>query len=244
MTTLDPMDVDAKTSENGDGRVSGEIEVKTASNDTGTHSQEAPCLDPLSLSKEPPAAGTGEQDKLYASADSGYQSTGGNLVGDSEPTAAEGISDASPNPCSPGPIQDEIVCAPYHRRNLPESGPNLGNRGPDSQPAPITPSKARSPKKKIILKTPDTSTTQAKLKGEDEDITTLSERRNPKRTASAMAHPQAMIESSHDDILEETLKPMEAEELGEWAGWVELESEPVRHPRSYRSKRPILCGLG
>ena len=65
---------------------------------------------------------------------------------------------------------------------------------------------------------------------EDEEDTALSARRNPKRTASAMASPRAVKEFDHEDILDETLKPIEAEELEEWTGWIELESEPVRHP--------------
>ena len=52
-------------------------------------------------------------------------------------------------------------------------------------------------------------------------------RRNPKRKASIVTNRQVDLP---DDLLEEALAPLTAEEIEEWAGWTELESEPVSKP--------------
>ena len=249
MAAPDPMDVDSRPSGNGDGQVLGEIEVKTATNDGGAGSHKAPRLDLSPVSKDSPLTGTDEQDNPNPSADSGYNSPPGNLTAHDgplpQPPAIAGTSTASPRPASPLPIQDEIVCAPYCRNPLPKGNPRLDDGEPEPQFAPITTTKRRSSPRKVTVKTPDARTAQAdsKLKDGDEEAAIPSERRNPKRTASAMAQPQVVEGPSHDDILEETLKPMEPEELEQWTGWIELESEPVGHPCSCGPRMSTLCGL-
>lgn len=49
-------------------------------------------------------------------------------------------------------------------------------------------------------------------------------RRNPKRKVQEHSEPVAL----RDNALEEALAPMSEQEIAEWEGWVELESEPVR----------------
>jgi hypothetical protein len=49
-------------------------------------------------------------------------------------------------------------------------------------------------------------------------------RRNPKRKASEPAKQLGLLAS---DFLTEALRPLEPNDLEEWEGWVELESEPV-----------------
>lgn len=57
------------------------------------------------------------------------------------------------------------------------------------------------------------------------DLANSNQRRNPKRKAAAP--PQSHV--LPDDLLEEALKPLTSEDLDEWDGWIELESEPVSH---------------
>lgn len=49
-------------------------------------------------------------------------------------------------------------------------------------------------------------------------------RRNPKRKANNAAAAKVDLP---DHLLEEALAPLTAQEIEEWEGWVELESEPV-----------------
>lgn len=49
------------------------------------------------------------------------------------------------------------------------------------------------------------------------------QRRNPKRKAGAPPQNHTVP----DKLLEEALKPLSSEEIEEWDGWIELESEPV-----------------
>ncbi|KOS18083.1 Ubiquitin carboxyl-terminal hydrolase isozyme L5 [Escovopsis weberi] len=50
-------------------------------------------------------------------------------------------------------------------------------------------------------------------------------RRNPKRKASeAVGHADSRLP---DELLEEALRPLTAEDIRDWEGWVELESEPA-----------------
>ena len=51
-------------------------------------------------------------------------------------------------------------------------------------------------------------------------------RRNPKRKVQEQAE-QARPTKSGEDLLEEALKPMTAQDIEEWEGWHEVESEPV-----------------
>lgn len=52
---------------------------------------------------------------------------------------------------------------------------------------------------------------------------------NPRSHLKRKAKKVAPVPVEHDelDLMKETLKPLEAWELEEWEGWVELESEPV-----------------
>lgn len=49
-------------------------------------------------------------------------------------------------------------------------------------------------------------------------------RRNPKRKAS---EPTKITADLHSDLLHEALRPLDAKEIEDWEGWIELESEPV-----------------
>lgn len=61
---------------------------------------------------------------------------------------------------------------------------------------------------------------------------TMSEpRRNPKRKASEAAN---QLNDLPDKLLDEALARLSAQEIEEWEGWIELESEPVGFPH--------LCG--
>lgn len=55
------------------------------------------------------------------------------------------------------------------------------------------------------------------------DLATSDQRRNAKRKAAAP--PQSHV--LPDNLLEEALKPLTSEDIEEWDGWIELESEPV-----------------
>lgn len=55
-------------------------------------------------------------------------------------------------------------------------------------------------------------------------------RRNPKRKAQEQAEEQAKALNIPENLLEEALAPMTPEEIQEWEGWQELESDPVRSP--------------
>ena len=75
-------------------------------------------------------------------------------------------------------------------------------------------------------------TTQARFELKDDEATITATRRNPKRDAAEMVEPQTTDPPGHEELLDDALAPMKAEELEEWDGWVELESEPVRPLRS------------
>jgi hypothetical protein len=49
--------------------------------------------------------------------------------------------------------------------------------------------------------------------------------RNPKRKASVMANVPSTREK--ENLLQDVAKPISPEEIEEWEGWIELESEPV-----------------
>lgn len=57
-------------------------------------------------------------------------------------------------------------------------------------------------------------------------------RRNPKRKVSGTADERtnAQVEASNDlasDLLDKACSPLTPQDIEEWQGWVELESEPV-----------------
>lgn len=147
-------------------------------------------------------------------------------------------------PSSPETIQDEIVVGQRHKPSPQPEGKPVNDK-PDTQAEPATPSNPQRTKKIIIKKaaaTP-TPTTQARFELKGEEPASPTSRRNPKRTASAMAQRQPTNESSHEEILDATLMPVEGKELEDWAGWAELESEPVRF-LALSWSRDITRGLG
>lgn len=65
---------------------------------------------------------------------------------------------------------------------------------------------------------------EAKKRLPSSAIMTAPARRNPKRKAN---EPSKLLNDLPADLLSEALKPLEPNEIEEWDGWVELESEPV-----------------
>ena len=216
MTTSDPMDVDHRPPENGEG---------------------GPTSDRSPLSKDTPLPGTDEPHKPDTSVKSKSPPP------PKEPVAHDkGIERSDPKKdtsessisYNPGSVQDEIVVGQHHKPN-PQSKRKPNYERPDEQVELVIPSKPLSSEGEATTKMAATPapTTQAKFEPKDEDAATPNARRNPKRAASAMAQIQPVKESSHGEILDATLKPVEAKELEDWLGWVELESEPVRPLRSH-----------
>jgi hypothetical protein len=76
-------------------------------------------------------------------------------------------------------------------------------------------------------------------------------KRNPKRKASDTTNQVTKLPD--EKLLEEALAPLSSEDIQEWEGWIELESEPVSTSRtqitytlSLTSARPssiLSCGI-
>ncbi|OAR00631.1 hypothetical protein LLEC1_02006 [Akanthomyces lecanii] len=64
---------------------------------------------------------------------------------------------------------------------------------------------------------------KASRKMSQSDLASSEKRRNPKRKAAAP--PQSHV--LPDNLLEEAMKPLTSDDIGEWDGWIELESEPA-----------------
>ncbi len=75
----------------------------------------------------------------------------------------------------------------------------------------------------IRRKKPDGKTASRKMS--QSDLASSEKRRNPKRKAAAP--PQSHV--LPDNLLEEAMRPLTSEEIEEWDGWIELESEPVSY---------------
>ncbi|KAJ4164157.1 hypothetical protein LMH87_005842 [Akanthomyces muscarius] len=73
----------------------------------------------------------------------------------------------------------------------------------------------------IRRKKPDGKTASRKMS--PSDLASSEKRRNPKRKAAAP--PQSHV--LPDNLLEEAMRPLTSEEIEEWDGWIELESEPA-----------------
>lgn len=73
----------------------------------------------------------------------------------------------------------------------------------------------------IRRKKPDGKTASRKMSQSDLDH--KGKRRNPKRKAAAPPESHVLP----DNLLEEAMKPLTFEDIEEWDGWIELESEPV-----------------
>lgn len=205
MTASDPMDVDPPP---------------------GRSREEAPTSNLSPLPKDAPTPEMDEQHDSNAS-----PSSKDRVVNDKSSSKDASVAFA---PSSPESIQDEIVVNPRPKPD-PQSKNKSASEESGTQIEPVTPSKLQRTKKITIKNAAasPTPTTQAKFELKDEEASTSNSRRNPKRTASKMAQLQPVNESSHDEILEDTLKPVEAKDVADWTGWAELESEPVRSPRSY-----------
>ncbi|KAL2107045.1 hypothetical protein VUR80DRAFT_5781 [Thermomyces stellatus] len=209
MTISDPIDVDPRSPENREGALTS---------------------NPSPLPKYSPRVGADKPHKHDVAVPSKSPSPSKEPVSDDERfERPESKKDASEEPAShgAGPIQDEIVVAPL-RGSRPRSDPEPGNGRPEAQVETRTPSERQFSEREVSNNTVamPTPMTQANRKLKEETVTPAA-RRNPKRTASAMAQLQPASESRHEDILDATLKPLENEELGNWAGWIELESEPA-----------------
>ncbi|KAJ6783995.1 hypothetical protein PWT90_06906 [Aphanocladium album] len=83
----------------------------------------------------------------------------------------------------------------------------------------------RRPKQPIVVRI-----RQKRLNGKDifhkmshSDLADTGQRRNSKRKAAAP--PQSHV--LPDNLLEEALKPLSSDDIEEWDGWIELESEPA-----------------
>lgn len=64
-------------------------------------------------------------------------------------------------------------------------------------------------------------------------VAMVAETRNAKRKATEVIESRG---PPADELLDEALRPLSAEDLADWAGWAELESEPVRQLPPYLSK--------
>ena len=98
----------------------------------------------------------------------------------------------------------------------------------DHQPtAPFLRRSARRTTRPSYL-SPDRAPPRAKAKKRPPSSAkmTAPARRNPKRKAN---EPSKFLSDLPSDLLSEALKPLEPNEIEEWEGWVELESEPVSH---------------
>jgi hypothetical protein len=60
-----------------------------------------------------------------------------------------------------------------------------------------------------------------------EHQTLATPRRNAKRKATTISQKTAEMTTIPENILEESLRPLTQQELEEWDGWLEIESEPV-----------------
>ena len=232
MSASDPMDIDPRPSENGVETDSRDGEVKAASFNEAANPHEAPHSDPSSQTSGPRLPGVSCQGKSDSTTHAGDQPSQkdaiikDNSVG--RPTPAWDTQSVSCRNSSPEIILDEIIVAT--RRRSPSQDKQQSsdeNEKPEARFVPVTPAERQSPETKEAAKAPEADTTQARFELKDDDATTTATRRNPKRDAAEMAKSQAMDTRGHEELLDEALAPMRAEELEEWEGWVELESEPV-----------------
>lgn len=236
MATAESMNISPKRSKENEGMGHEEIKVKTTSNNGRMGSEEALQSNLSLLPNGSSMQKTGEPGTPDAGISSGNRlpseilKTGDEMMDLSAVT--EDTPDTSSHLGSLGPAQNEIVVA-THCRTTTEAGAIPSDSVSEARFEPIKPAKPCD-SREGTQKAHDVPTSRIKLKVnvKDEEATIPTARRNPKRTASSMIQPHAMAESKSDEILEETLKPLEEGELENWPGWIELESEPVR-PRMF-----------
>lgn len=72
-------------------------------------------------------------------------------------------------------------------------------------------------------------------RGEPNKRIKIVQRRNPPRKATASPLPEVPLP---DDVLLEAFAPMRPEELQQWRGWTEVESEPVSSPHASTLRYP------
>lgn len=104
----------------------------------------------------------------------------------------------------------------------------VANKESKSQSSPLTECRRslRLAKTNIFVHTDSSKSTNGKQASREMSQLVPAEReqrRNPKRKAAAP--PQS--HTVPDNLLDEALKPLSSEEIEEWDGWIELESEPV-----------------
>ncbi|KAJ3481264.1 hypothetical protein NLG97_g7868 [Lecanicillium saksenae] len=113
---------------------------------------------------------------------------------------------------------------------------HLANATPENSLSSSNPRRSERLTKSFIAvrirqKTADGKDIAHKMGHSDQEET--KQRRNPKRKAAA--EPQSHV--LPDSLLEEAVKPICSDDIGEWDGWIELESEPAFF-------NTILKGLG
>lgn len=237
MSASKPMDIDPRPSVNGVEADSRGGEVKVASFDGAADSHQAPHTDPSSRPSGPRLPGVGDQDRPGDIPHAGDQPSQKDAIANDASTGRitpeRSTQDVSRRDSSPEPILDEIVVA-TRRRSLSQDKPQSSdeNEKPEAQFAPVTPTERQTSETREAAKTPNVGTTQARFELKDDEATITATRRNPKRDAAEMVEPQTTDPPGHEELLDDALAPMKAEELEEWDGWVELESEPVRPLRS------------
>lgn len=87
-----------------------------------------------------------------------------------------------------------------------------------------------APHKRRTCSPPDSSDRADETAEEEENLEVT--RCNPKRKAADAGIDAATLGSGNGEPLEEALLPMSREEIRQWSGWCELESEPASdwHP--------------
>lgn len=233
MSASEPMDVDPRPSEKCVQEGSGDGEVKVASFDGVADSHETGDSNPPPRHSGPCLPGLGYQGKPGSIPSAGGKPSRNDAVASNasnrRPTPVQNTQDTSRRDSSPDIILDEIVVATRRRSpSQDESQSSDENEKSEARFVPVTPAKHQSPETRRAAKASDVDTTQARFELKDDEAAVTATGRNPKRDAAEMAEPQAMEAPEHEELLDAALAPMKAEELDEWEGWVELESEPVR----------------
>lgn len=229
MSASEPMDVDPRPSKNGveDG------EVKAASFDGAADSHETRHPNSFPRHSGPCVPGVSNQGKPNSIHCTEDQPSRNNPVASNaynrRQTPSQDTQGVSRYGSSSDIILDEIVVATRRRSpSQDESQSGDENEKPEARFIPVTPAEHQSPETREAAKASDVDTTQARFELKDDEATITATTRNPKRDAAEMAGPQATEAPGHEELLDAALAPMKAEELDEWEGWVELESEPVR----------------
>jgi hypothetical protein len=180
-----------------------------------------------------PQPGPMQASRAENGADTGSLKVAAVVTVNDEPTATTEMqldANASSGRIGSEPLADEIIVstecvAPLQDATLPvvkqsrDESQSKSAVGTDSQPAA---------EETLPQKPGEPVFSEARLVLDDSDTKQMPCRRNPKRSAAVSVEPKPADAPRLEDILDATLEPMTEEELEEWEGWVELESEPVR----------------